>query len=276
MGFIPPSPTGQAEGADPSPETTLRWDRVIVGSGLGGITILSWVYLVSMAQDVHPVDLRWHMLMPHPQPQAGHELAMLCAMWTVMMVAMMVPAVAPTVLMFARLNRSRHREHPPYGESGWFLGGYLALWTLFSLLAGLAQWMFHLSRLVSEGMVSRSNVLGGLLLLGAGVYQWTPLKNACLKHCRSPLSFFMTRWREGSAGAFWMGLEHGSYCVACCWLLMLLLFVAGVMNLLWMGTITALVLIEKMSPSGPWVARISGALLAGWGAWVFGLVLLQK
>ncbi len=276
MGFTPPSPTRQAEGVGPSLESALRWDRVIVGSGLAGISILSWVYLISMGRDMHLVDLGRHMLMADPQHRGSHELTTLCAMWTVMMVAMMVPAVTPTVLMFTRLNRSRHHEHTPYGETGVFLGGYLVLWMVYSLLAGLAQWALHSSGLISDVMVSTSNVLGGLLLVGAGVYQWTPLKNACLTHCRSPLAFLMTRWKDGTAGAFWMGLEHGSYCVACCWFLMLLLFVAGVMNLLWMGTITALVLIEKISPAGPWVARISGALLAGWGAWMFGLVLFQK
>lgn len=274
MGFIPPSPTRQAEEAVPSLETALRWDRIVVASGLSGITVLSWVYMLSMAPDAHSIDLRWHMLMPHPHPRASHDLVMLCAMWTVMMVAMMLPAVSPTVLMFTRLNRSRHHEHAPYGETGGFLSGYLVLWSIFSLLAGVAQWAFHSSGLITEGKTS--NVPGGLLLVGAGVYQWTPLKNGCLRHCRSPLSFFMTRWKEGTVGAFRMGLEHGSYCVACCWLLMLLLFGAGVMNLLWMGTITALVVLEKISPSGPWVARISGALLAGWGVWVLGLVLLQK
>jgi predicted metal-binding membrane protein len=276
MGFTPPSPTRQAEEASTSLETALRWDRVIVGSGLAGITIFSWVYLISITREMHWVDLGRHVLMPHPQHRGSHDLAMLCAMWSIMMVAMMVPAVTPTVLMFTRLNRSRHHEHTPYGETGGFLGGYLILWTVYSLLAGLAQWALHSTGLISDVMVSTSKVLGGLLLVGAGVYQWTPLKNACLRHCRSPLSFLMTRWKNGAAGALWMGLEHGSYCVACCWLLMLLLFVTGVMNLLWMGAITALVLIEKISPAGPWVTRMSGALLAGWGAWMFALVLFQK
>lgn len=216
------------------------------------------------------------MLMPQPQPGVSHDLAMLCAMWTVMMVAMMVPAVSPTVLMFARMKRSRCQQRTPYEETGGFLGGYLVLWTIYSLLAAVAQWALHSSGLISDGRMPASHVFGALLLLGAGVYQWTPLKNACLRHCRSPLSFLMTRWKDGAAGAFRMGLEHGSYCVACCWLLMLLLFVAGVMNLLWMGAITALVLLEKITPSGPWVARLSGALFAGWGAWMFGLALLQK
>jgi predicted metal-binding membrane protein len=276
MGFTPHSLTGQAEEASPSLETALRWDRVIVGSGLGGITILSWLYLISMARNIHLADFSRNMLMPHPPVRASHDLAMLCAMWAVMMVAMMVPAVTPTALLFSRFNRSRHRERAPYRETWGFLGGYLVLWTLCSLLAGVAQWASHSSGLISEGMVSTSNVLGGALLLGAGVYQWTPLKNACLKHCRSPLAFLMTRWREGTAGAFRMGLEHGAYCAGCCWFMMLLLFVAGVMNFLWMGAITALVLVEKISPAGPWAARMSGALFAGWGAWMLGLVLFGK
>jgi predicted metal-binding membrane protein len=257
-------------------ETALRWDRVIVASGLAGIAILSWVYLISLAQDVRLVDLGRNMLAAHPEHQGSHELAILCAMWTVMMVAMMVPAVTPTVLMFTRLNRSRHDERTPYGETGGFLGGYLVLWAVFSLMAGVAQWALQSAGLIGDGMAPASNVLGGSLLVAAGVYQWTPLKNACLRHCRSPLSFLMTRWKDGTAGAFWMGLEHGSYCVACCWLLMLLLFVAGVMNLVWMAAMTALVLIEKLAPASARVARMSGALFAGWGAWMLGLALLQK
>lgn len=276
MAFTPPSPTRQAEQAGLSLETALRWDRVIVASGLAAITILSWVYLISMVRAMPLADLGRHVLMAHPLHRGSHGLAMLCAMWTVMMAAMMVPAVTPTALMFTRLDRSRRHNHTPYERTGGFLAGYLILWTGYSLLAGAAQWALQSTGLISDVMAPASNVLGGLLLVGAGVYQWTPLKNACLRHCRSPLSFLMTRWKDGTAGAFWMGLEHGSYCVACCWLLMLLLFVAGVMNLLWMGAITALVLIEKISPAGPWVARMSGALLAGWGAWMFGVVLFQR
>lgn len=276
MGFIPPSLTKQAEEAGPPLESALKWDRVIVGSGLAGISVLSWAYLIRISRDMHLADLGQHMLMPHAQHRGSHELPTLCAMWTIMMVAMMVPAVTPTILMFTRLNRSRHQEHTPHGESGGFLAGYLILWTVYSLLAGVGQWALHSTGLISDAMVSTSHILGGLLLVGAGIYQWTPLKNACLTRCRSPLSFLMTRWKDGTAGALRMGLEHGFYCVACCWLLMLLLFVAGVMNLLWMGTITAFVLIEKIAPPNPWVARTSGALLAGWGAWIFALVLLQK
>jgi predicted metal-binding membrane protein len=276
MAFTLLSPTRRAERARPLAERAFRWDRMVVAGGLAGISLLSWVCLLWMTGSVRLGELGPQMLAARPARSAGHDLALLCGMWAVMMVAMMVPAVTPTVLMFARLNRSRHHERAPYRESAGFLGGYLALWAVFSLLAGAAQWTLQSRGLIGEGMAAASTWLGGSLLVGAGVYQWTPLKNACLIRCRSPLSFLMTRWKDGAAGAFRMGAEHGSYCVACCWLLMLLLFVAGVMNPVWMGAMTALVLIEKLAPAGGRVARMSGVLFAGWGACLVGLALLKK
>ena len=143
--------------------------------------------------------------------------------------------------------------------------GYLAVWTGFSALAAIMQWVLHAKALLSPMMVSTSPLLGGGLLIAAGIFQWTNMKNACLKSCCSPLNFVMTSWREGKWGAFRMGLKHGVFCMGCCWFLMLLLFVAGVMNIWWIGAITILVLIEKLVPRGLWLGRVAGALFAAWG-----------
>jgi len=188
-----------------------------------------------------------------------------------MMVAMMVPTAASMILMFAMFNRRRREQQQPYVPTAVFLGGYLLVWTGFSVLATLAQWGLHSAALLSPMMVSTSPILGGIILLAAGIFQWTPLKYACLTYCRSPLGFLMTDWREGSRGAFIMGLKHGSYCTGCCWFLMALLFVAGVMNLLWVATITVFVLIEKIAPRGDMVGRVAGGVLV-----IAGLVMLSQ
>jgi predicted metal-binding membrane protein len=130
------------------------------------------------------------------------------------------------------------------------------------------MWGLHTAALLSPMMVSTSPLLGGALLVVAGAFQWSPLKRVCLTHCRTPLGFLMGEWREGTWGALRMGLRHGSYCVGCCWVLMALLFVTGVMNLLWVAAIAAFVLVEKVAPAGPWLSRVTGLLLAGGGAWV--------
>ena len=162
-------------------------------------------------------------------------------------------------------NLSRWRT--PWGLL-FFLLGYLAVWTGFSALAAVAQWILHALALLSPMMVSTSPLLGGVLLLVAGVFQWTPLKSACLTHCRSPLSFLMTDWGEGKWGAFFMGLKHGAYCTGCCWFLMALLFVAGVMNVWWIAIIALFVLLEKVVPQGLFVGKVAGVLLVAWGVWM--------
>jgi predicted metal-binding membrane protein len=190
---------------------------------------------------------------------------MMFVMWTVMMVAMMVPSVGPMVLVFAALNRKRRAEDRPYVPTGLFLLGYLAVWTGFSAIITLAQWGLHRAALLSPQMVSTSPIFGGGLLIFAGIFQFTSFKCACLKHCRTPLQFLMTSWRDGWGGAWKMGLEHGLQCTGCCWMLMLLLFVAGVMNLLWVATITLFVLVEKVVPRSRWFTRAGGVASIAWG-----------
>lgn len=209
------------------------------------------------------------MLMPDTRLWRPADLFMLFMMWAVMMVAMMVPSVTPMVLVFASVNRQRRQNENPFVPTWIFLSGYLFIWTGFSILATLGQWVLHTKALLSPMMVSANFLFGSALLVGAGIFQLTPIKNACLKHCRSPFDFIMTRWLEGKNGAFIMGLKHGAYCTGCCWMLMVLLFVVGIMNLFWITAITVFVFIEKASPRGIWVSRVSGFILIGWGCWLF-------
>jgi predicted metal-binding membrane protein len=197
-------------------EGVLKRDRLIGLAGLVGLAGLAWVYLGYLAWDMGPMDMSMAMAMPRMQTWRVLELVLLCSMWVVMMVAMMVPTAAAMILLFATVQRQRRAQARPYVPTGIFVSGYLLVWTGFSVLATLAQWGLHSAALLSPMMGSTSPVLGGLLLLAAGLFQWTPLKYACLQHCRSPLSFLMTESREGHRGALGMGLRHGSYCTGCC------------------------------------------------------------
>jgi len=174
------------------------------------------------------------------------------------------------ILTFARVNRQRREQERPFVSTGMFVLGYLVVWSGFSLIAALAQWALHGAALLSPMMKSNSSILGGVILIGAGLFQWTPWKRACLNHCSSPLGFLLGEWREGRAGALAMGIKHGAYCTGCCWLLMALLFVAGVMNLLWVAVIALLVLLEKVVPRRGWFGGAIGVACVAWGAWMLG------
>ena len=247
-------------------ETVLRRDRVVVLSGLALITALSWAYVSSLASGMQNMAMGMEMAMPRVQPWGVTAFAITFAMWAVMMFAMMTPSAAPMILIFAGVNRRRREQRVPYAPTSVFLLGYLVIWAAFGVLATLAQWGLHAVSLLSPTMASTSPVFGGVLLLVAGIYQWTPLKHACLSKCRSPLGFVLNEWREGRWGAFLMGLKHGGYCTGCCWSLMALLFVVGVMNLLWVAAIAGFVLLEKVAPAGRRIGQAAGVLLAGWGA----------
>src|SRR5437773_1382574 len=243
-------------------ERLLKTDRAVVAAGLAAVAVVAWVYMVHEARAMANTGVCQcagiKMSGPDMQSWGGMELSGLFLMWAEMMVAMMVPSAAPMILMFAAVNRKRREQERPFVPTGVFLLGYLIVWTGFSALAAVAQWILHAKALLSPMMVGTSPLLGGALLIVAGVFQWTPLKNACLTHCRSPLSFLMADWREGQRGAFVMGLKHGAYCTGCCWFLMALLFVAGIMNILWVGGISILVLLEKVAPQGLPLGRIVG------------------
>jgi predicted metal-binding membrane protein len=248
----------------------LKRDRTIVLAGVAGLSALAWAYLLVLARRMPHEDMTMAMAMPHMQIWGATEVLLTWVMWAVMMVAMMTPSAAPMILTFATLNRQRQGQQGPFVPTTVFVLGYLLVWGGFSVVATLAQWGLHTGALLSPMLVSTSPVLGGLLLVVAGLFQWTPLKSTCLRQCRSPLGFFMTEWREGAWGALVMGLRHGSYCVGCCWVLMALLFVAGVMNLLWVAVLAAFVLVEKVLPRGELVGRVVGGVLMLAGLVLFG------
>jgi predicted metal-binding membrane protein len=239
-------------------EAVLRHDRRVVIGSLAGIVVLAWIYLWRDAAGMDH-DSMTMAAMPHAA-DAG-ALALTFVMWTVMMAGMMLPSAAPTVLLYGALVR-KNGERGTVLPGVWiFSGAYLLIWTGFSVAATLLQALLERASLLTPAMTAASTTLSAVVLLAAGGYQLTPLKQACLSKCRNPLEFFVTRWRAGRAGAFRMGLEHGAYCVGCCWALMLLLFVAGVMNLLWVALIAVFVLVEKLFPAALVISRATGAML---------------
>ncbi len=251
----------------------VRRGRIVVLSGLALITALSWAYVASLASDMRNMDVGAEMTMPRMQAWGVADFGLTFGMWAVMMVAMMTPSAAPMILMFAGVNQRRRKQQVSYVPTSVFLAGYLGVWAAFSVLATAAQWGLHAVSLLSPMMAITSPALGGVLLVAAGIYQWTPLKYTCLSKCRSPLGFVLNEWREGRWGAFLMGLKHGGYCTGCCWSLMALLLVAGVMNLLWVAAIAGFVLLEKVAPAGDRLGRVAGVLLVGWGVWMIARVL---
>jgi predicted metal-binding membrane protein len=200
------------------------------------------------------------------QPWTATEFVLRLAMWAVMMVAMMVPTAAPMTLLYAAVARKAAARHNALAPTFIFVAGYMAMWTIFSLVATVAQHALEQAALLSPMMSSRSAVFGAAVLIAAGVYQFTPFKDACLRSCRAPAHFLSRHWRAGNLGAFGMGLRLGAYCVGCCWILMGLLFVGGVMNLLWIAAIAIFVLLEKTIPFGDVSGRFAGAAMIVVGA----------
>jgi predicted metal-binding membrane protein len=238
-------------------EHVLRRDRLIVAVGLAGVVALAWVYLVAGAGiDMSMVDMPME-----PMPWSPVDAALAFVMWWVMMIAMMVPSAAPMVLLFTAIKRKQAASISPSVEAWIFLGSYLLIWAGFSLVAALAQWGLERAGLSSMAMASTSATLGGVILLAAGLYQFTSVKSACLRYCQSPVLFLSRHWRPGAVGALRMGLRHGSYCLGCCWFLMALLFVSGVMNLVWIAGIALYVACEKLLPLGHRLSRAAGVAL---------------
>ncbi len=246
-------------------EAILRRERLIIAGCLAVVALLAWIYLFHAKAAMPGMDMSGMdmpgMVMPGFSDWNLTTVLLLYVMWAVMMVAMMVPSAAPMVLAFLSLNQRRRAASRAFVPVGIFLAGYLAVWAAYSAVATLAQWRLHAAALLSPQMAATSPLLSGGLLIVAGVFQWTPLKRACLKGCRSPLTFLMSEWREGAGGAFVMGLRHGAYCIGCCWVLMALLFVAGVMNLLWVAVIALFVMVEKLLAKGDLVGRACGIVM---------------
>ena len=242
-------------------------DKPFVITGLAGVVASVWAYVILASLDMYgSMDgaAAWMM----EATWDARYLLLVFLMWATMMVAMMLPSALPTILIFHKAVRNDPEVRSPSGRMFAFAAGYILAWSGFSVGATLLQWGLAEAALLSPMMVSATPWLGGALLIVAGVYQWTPLKHACLRHCRSPLAFFVEHWQPGMPGALRLGLRHGLYCVGCCWALMLLLFVGGVMSLLWIGAITAFVLMEKLAPYRAQGGRLSGLALVLAGGWV--------
>src|SRR5690349_10537261 len=265
---------------DTALETVLRRDRLVVAGALAVIVALAWGYVLWLADDMdmggmdmtglRMIPAGIGIMAPANAPWKAIEFAFVFAMWAVMMVGMMAPSAAPMILMYARAGRQGRAEGKPFAATGWFAAGYFFVWICFSLAATTVQWGFERAALLDSEMAGVSNVLGGIVLMLAGIYQWTPLKDVCLAQCQSPIGFVMHHggFRDDLAGCLLLGIRHGGYCVGCCWLLMALLFVGGVMNVLWIALLALLVLVEKLAPFGRWVARTAGIAGAGTGAWM--------
>lgn len=239
-----------------------RRDQRVVIFGIATLCLLSWLYLFRLAGPGHAME----MMAPHSHAPSGADLLWLnFIMWSVMMVGMMLPAATPVVLGFTRVQRQRQEERTATHRIALFVSGYLMMWLLFSAIAALLQWLLHSWGMMTAAMGSATPVLSGIFVLAAGLFQWSGLKDRCMTLCRSPMQFLLTEWRESAGGALRMGIQYGLYCLGCCWLLMLLMFAAGVMNLLWMVGLTVYLLAEKLLPGMAIVSRLVGALLVATG-----------
>jgi predicted metal-binding membrane protein len=271
--------------SDTALESVFRRDRAVVLAALAAVTALAWAYTIWLAanMDMGGVGMGGGAPMPAmPGMDMGAAMApmfrswtpayfaFMFAMWAVMMVGMMTPSAAPMILLYARVGRQAAAQARPLAATGWFAGGYLLAWAAFSVVATLGQWGLERAALLTPMMASASGVFGGLVLIAAGLYQWTPWKDACLRHCRAPLHFIQQHggFKRDAAGSLVIGFHHGLYCAGCCWALMALLFVGGVMNLLWIAAIAVFVLAEKVVPGGRLLTRLAGAGFVAAGVWL--------
>jgi len=288
MGPAKPVASGNAvvPGGAPDPtrlEALLERDRLILVTGLAIVIAAAWAWILfgsGTGIDASTMTGMPQQQMPGASDRGMAGMAMsvmtpavwtpgyavlIFLMWWIMMIAMMLPSATPTLLLFARVNRKERTGGRPHVPTAAFAAGYMAIWGGFSAIAAGVQWELERLGLLSSMMVTTSVWLGGTILAAAGAWQLTRLKNVCLRHCRSPWSFLTNSWRPGGLGAFRMGMEHGAYCLGCCWFLMGLLFFGGIMNLYWIFGLAVFVLVEKTIPIGHWFGRIVGLGLVGWG-----------
>jgi len=276
-------------------ERLLRREQAIVGAALTVLCLLAWVYVVSgVGLGMSALEMAGASLFPHQgasapsmpdmpgmdmsgmdmsdappdAPWSNSRWLLTIAMWCTMMVAMMIPAATPMILLYARVRRRAQLTGEAGGVApmGAFAAAYLLVWFEFGLIATIAQFALERAGLLSATtMGSASRWLSAAVLIGAGIYQLTPLRTVCLNHCRSPASFLSQYWRPGLSGALRLGVIHGAYCLGCCWFLMALLFVGGMMNLTWIAAISVLVLAEKLTPNARWITYATAGLLILWG-----------
>ncbi|WP_457586855.1 DUF2182 domain-containing protein [Ensifer canadensis] len=283
--------------ADTALETFLRRDRVIVAISLLALTGITWLYILWLAasmgataimpasgdalsggiamdmgtgsdMDMSPGAMA-SMTDVAVRPWSAATFAYAFVMWAVMMIGMMTPSATPMILLYARVGRQAALDDKPFAATGFFAGGYLSAWVLFAALATSGQWLLEEALLLTPMLASASRILSAVILISVGLYQWTPLKDACLRQCQAPFLFIQNHggFRRDAGGACRLGLLHGFYCVGCCWALMALLFIGGVMNVLWIALIAILVLAEKVVPGGRMLSRIAGTLIVMAGLW---------
>jgi predicted metal-binding membrane protein len=241
---------------------------------IAALTILSWAYLIHLSREMSEAaaaeTMTAAMGMAVDRPWTPTDVVLAFVMWTVMMIGMMAPSATPVLMLAASARPPRDDQHPLATVLG-FGAGYGLVWVGFSAVATLVQWALHDAALLSPAMTAASPRLAGAILIGAGLYQLTPLKNVCLTHCRSPIDFLMTHWRSGATGAVRMGAHHGAYCLGCCWALMAVLFAVGVMNLAWVAALAMLVLVEKVAPHAVTISRAAGVAMLVFGAIQIGM-----
>ncbi len=259
-------------------ERLLRRDRHLLVLMICALFLLAGLYTVfGVGMDMSALemtamrDMRDMPGVRAPGDWSASHALLVFLMWWVMMIAMMLPSVAPTVLLNAAMLRHTEDADRVAELCSVFLAGYLVAWAGFSLVAASVQWALEAAGVVSATMMTLiDTVPGGLLLIVTGVFQFSSLKAACLAHCRAPIKFLTERRKPGVRGAFLMGLEHGTYCLACCWFLMALLFVGGIMNLIWIVGLAAFVALERLSPWGETAPRVAGVVLILWGVVILG------
>jgi predicted metal-binding membrane protein len=250
----------------------IKRDRLIIISGLFFIALLSWLYIIYLHKQMIYMDMDALFFSMPMTPQWTYiDFILLFLMWLVMMIAMMTPSVSPLILVFARINRQRKQQDHPFVNAAFLMTGYFLAWAAFSLVATMLQWLLQQKSLLSPDMITTSKIFGSIVLIVSGIFQFTPLKQVCLAHCRSPLDFVLQHWKEGKQGALRMGIENGFYCLGCCWMLMVLLFVTGIMNLLWVSIIALFVLVEKILSQIKLVPYVAGTFLI-----VYGILVLIR
>ena len=277
----------------PTDAAVVRRDRVVIVLAVALLTALAWGYLLWLSADMNMggmdmggmdmggIDMTalrmipsgMGLMVPAEMPWRAMEFAFVFVMWTVMMVGMMTPSAVPMFLMYARVGRQIEAQGKSLSATLWFAAGYFLVWVAFALFATLMQWALERTALLDFTMASTDNVLGGLVFVAAGLYQWTRLNDLCLAQCQRPFAFVMGHggYRRDAPGCVMLGLRHGAYCVGCCWALMALLLVGGVMNVLWIVLLALLAFLERVTSMGRLIARLAGIVLVAGGAWLFSM-----
>jgi len=271
--------------SDAALETVLKRDRAVVVTAVLVLTALAWTYVLwaaaSMSAATSATSMPGVNMPGMNMVRAGSVwtiagFALTLAMWVVMMIGMMTPSAAPMILLYARVGRQARADGKPFASTFWFAGGYLLAWSGFGLAASLAQLALADMALITPMLAAANHIFAGLVLAAAGIYQWTPLKDSCLSQCQAPFGFLQRHggFRRDPTGSLKLGLRHGFACIGCCWALMMLLFVGGVMNLLWIAALSILVLLEKLMPFGRFMTRFVGLVLVAVGAiFIFGMAI---